>query len=519
MLQYPKNEHITLGSVENWGSNTNILKDPPKSIFTRRIDKVGQNTDITELIDDSADRVNEGIQVYSRGVNPMVSVSYNNQSNNAGISGNPTATSGRTQAFLPYTIMEGGAFRPPVRNPRDLLPLSRLPRVAFSRDAPISAPDYSKTKQQPNDFRAVRDNEDVLRSYDIRPNQSANINVKNIEHFVSDPRAAINEKHINVEGNSGMRSRDITSFTRDNVDRSKGALIEKLITAFAQSNRTQDRSMDLSNLTINEKRYIQNYLAHEGHTNKSMGTAQGLDNMSIDQKRYIQDALAYEALTNKSMGTAQGLDNLSIDQKRYIQAALAYEALSNKSMGTAQGLDKMSIDEHRYIQSVLQAPSATNRSADINAKTIDQLNDSGRRDTVKTNMIQYNQDSGIYTYTKNGDIAQPVLDHLNLPQHQRVTQLSDARVHHRVAHDKDLEFQRNRPNTSVTANVTKIEDLNSMSLSSREARLDPLLKKGGFQNVGYKPNTERADLIAPHRETDKDRLRQSVNQQFTRFNY
>jgi hypothetical protein len=214
MIQYPKHEHMTLGSVENWGSNTNILRDPPKSIFTRRIDKVGQNTDITELIDSSDDRAAEGINVYARGVNPMVSVSYNNQSNNAGISGNPTATSGKTQAFLPYTIMNEGAFRPPVRNPRDLIPLSRLPRVWFSANALPSAVDYSKTKQQPSNYRAVKDASDMVKAFDIRPNQSANISVKSLEHFRSNPKTAINERHINVSASAGIKERDTSWLTK-----------------------------------------------------------------------------------------------------------------------------------------------------------------------------------------------------------------------------------------------------------------------------------------------------------------
>jgi len=457
MLQYPKNEHITLGSVENWGTNMNILRDPPKSIFTRRVDKVGQNMDITELVDSSADRATEGIQVYARGVNPMVSVSYSNQSNNAGTSGNPTSTSGKTQAFLPYPIMNEGAFRPPVRNPRDLLPLSRLPRVWFSTDARINAPDYSKTKQQPNDYRAVKDATDMIKSYDVRPNQSASINVKSLEHFMADPKAAINEKHINVNANAGIQARDISSFTRENVDRTKGAL-DKAFVVFAQSQKTQDRSHDLSNLSIDEKRYIQNVLTTQGHTNPSMRTAQGLENMSIDEKQYIQE--------------------------------------------------------------VLQAQAFANRSADINAKRLDEINDSGRRITVKDNMIQYNTDAGVNPgYTFLGEMAQPMLEDLNLPQHSRTTQISDSRIYHRVGHEKDLELERNVPMTHMTANISKIEDLNSMTLSSRDARLDPSLKKGGFQNVGYKPTIDRADLIAQHKESDKDRIRQSVNQQFTRFSY
>jgi len=488
MLQYPKNEHITLGSVENWGSNMNILRDPPRSLFTRRVDKVGQNMDITELVDSSADRATEGIQVYARGVNPMVSVSYSNQSNNAGTSGNPTSTSGKTQAFLPYPIMNEGAFRPPVRNPRDLLPLSRLPRVWFSTDARINAPDYSKTKQQPNDYRAVKDATDMIKSYDVRPNQSASINVKSLEHFMADPKAAINEKHINVNANAGVQARDISSFTRENVDRAKGAL-DKAFVVFAQSQKTQDRSHDLSNLSIDEKRYIQNVLATQGHTNPSMLTAQCLENLSIDEKRYIQNVLTTQGNTNPSMRTAQGLENMSIDEKQ-------------------------------YIQEVLQAQAFANRSADINAKRLDEINDSGRRITVKDNMIQYNTDAGVNPgYTFLGEMAQPMLEDLNLPQHSRTTQISDSRIYHRVGHEKDLELERNVPMTHMTANISKIEDLNSMTLSSRDARLDPSLKKGGFQNVGYKPTIDRADLIAQHKESDKDRIRQSVNQQFTRFSY
>ena len=74
----------SLPSAEGWGSNMNILRDPPKSIHTRRLDKVGQTSDITAMIDDSGNRVCEGINVFARGVNPMVSVSYNNVGNNGG---------------------------------------------------------------------------------------------------------------------------------------------------------------------------------------------------------------------------------------------------------------------------------------------------------------------------------------------------------------------------------------------------------------------------------------------------
>ena len=37
------NRRVTLPSVEMWNTNMNILKDPPKGVYTRRVDKVGDH--------------------------------------------------------------------------------------------------------------------------------------------------------------------------------------------------------------------------------------------------------------------------------------------------------------------------------------------------------------------------------------------------------------------------------------------------------------------------------------------
>ena len=112
----------TLPSVESWGTNMNILQDPPKAVHTRKIDKVGQTSAITTAVDESGDRFCEAINYYARGQNPMVSVSYGQ-----GQPMNSNMSSG--QAFLPYRVMRDGAFRPPIWRQEDLLPLSRLPRI------------------------------------------------------------------------------------------------------------------------------------------------------------------------------------------------------------------------------------------------------------------------------------------------------------------------------------------------------------------------------------------------------
>ena len=121
---------VTLPSVESWGTNMNIIKDPNKGIYTRRKDKVGETQEVLLAQENSGDRIAECINVYARGVNPMVSVSYDNYGNNGGAS---SRSHFRKQGVkLPY---KPEVFIPPVLRQEDLVPLSRLPRnwvYAFS---------------------------------------------------------------------------------------------------------------------------------------------------------------------------------------------------------------------------------------------------------------------------------------------------------------------------------------------------------------------------------------------------
>ena len=144
MIQYPKNTHLTLPSVEAGLGSMNILRDPPKARYTYYKPKVGDTNQVLDWNAESDSRVCESIKKYARGVNPMVSVSYSNVGNGGGglrMSGS-ARTGGRTndqvrlngnaQAYLPYRVMKDGAFRPPLRALDLEQPLSRLPRPPVS---------------------------------------------------------------------------------------------------------------------------------------------------------------------------------------------------------------------------------------------------------------------------------------------------------------------------------------------------------------------------------------------------
>jgi hypothetical protein len=168
---------FNLPSVESWGNSMNILKDPPKSIHTRRKNKVGQTMSITEDIDAATDRAAESIRVYARGTNPAVSVMYSNIGTCGGALGsasgigasadNSTSTIGRTQASLPYKIMQGGAFRPPVLTQRELMPLSRQPRENVVIEGQANMVDWTKKLRVCGTAENTYEVKSTMNTYDV----------------------------------------------------------------------------------------------------------------------------------------------------------------------------------------------------------------------------------------------------------------------------------------------------------------------------------------------------------------
>ena len=331
-----------------------------------------------------------------------------------------------------------------------MLPLSRLPRTWFSTLSTPGFVDFSKTQQQPNSYRVIKEANNV---YNVRPNKTANIEKPIIENFKM--LNSINDRHINIDASSGIKSNYQSTYTRENIDLYKG-INDNSMNVFANSNLGKEISHNLEGFSIDENRYIQDSLVHEGYTNLSRNNAQNLSNITMDTSKYLQDVDHYQA--------------------------------------------------------------SSNTSADISSKSLDQLYDNGRM-TVKDDIIQYSTNSGIKpNHTFLNEIAAPVLEMRN-PQFQVNSQVSDSRIHRRVEHTNELQFERNTPLTNFKTNVTKLEDFESMNLSSRNFRLEPTLQKGGFNNPGVQPTIDRVDLIY-HRENDKDRLRNAVNsQQFNRDSY
>jgi hypothetical protein len=554
-IQYPKLEHVTLPSVDGFNGSFNILRDPPKSIFTKRIDKVGQNNDIIDDIDMSGDRMSEGIKVYARGVNPMVSVSYDNNSNNAGsfTSGafgqgnysNQGHHTGNRQAFLPYRIGDKGAFRPPIRSQRDLLPLSRQPRAWFQALTNPGFADFTKKKFLPTQFRMIRDI--VLKTDQVvKPNHSVKIEKPILENMKMLEK--INEKHINIEAFSGKRSLDYSNFTRENIDQYKG-IQENYEQVSAITNKQQHRSHNLDNMAINKGNYIGEKEYYESSTNPSRHRSQGVDGLRIDKDSYIGNVTQYEKSANPSLYTNQGIDGLSIDESNYIGEKEYYESSTNPSRQRSQGLNGLRIDKDSYIGNINQYEKSANpslytnqgidglsiheanyigekeyydielnKSRDITVKTIDQLQTNNR--TSVKDIFQYELDAGKNTgYTHLTSIPDMELEH-HMPRYETYTALNDPTVYKRVEHQNQITLSHNMPQINTVRNVTKIEELPTFEYgSSRDFKLPETLKKGQFLNEGANPTLDRSE-IQFRQDPNKQQIRKYVNDsQFNRFHH
>lgn len=224
---------VTLPSVDSWGSNMNILKDPPKSVQTRKIDKVGDTSAITHELGDSGDRFCESINYYSRGVNPMVSVSYDNNGFNAGNLGSITNVKG--QSFLPYRVMRDGSFRPPIRGQEDLLPLSRMPRIWMTVDSQPYLPEFTRRIKNCGTCESTRE----VKNFILQKNCQAN------KIFQLDPGA--NEPKIVGHIGSTLTPSNIDTFKSCSI----GGVAEKMVVD-----------------TMKQVDLMQNHPPAKGYTNK-----------------------------------------------------------------------------------------------------------------------------------------------------------------------------------------------------------------------------------------------------------
>jgi hypothetical protein len=338
MIQYPKQEHVTLPSVESWGTNMNILRDPPKALFTRRIDKVGQTQDITRMIgEDSGDRICEMIKVYPRGINPMVSVSYSNygtnggqnrQTTNAGSWGsNKSCNDGRSpyigQAKLPIPLIDNGSFRPPVLRQEDLLPLSRLPVTnisAFSQPGFVS---FAKTMECPSADK-IRQIQEKLH-ISVRPTAILNIQTPVIEPFEI---KQVIDNPLRISATSGTGTRDATMHENSEIS---GRIFKNRFKGSARTNKIALHSGKVEITTdLQPEHFVHSNTNYsEVGTNKNLNVPHLLEDTNAKINRMpIKDAVTFSADSGYNRPNGGPMKHNSLVLKR---SKVLSSATTNKS--------------------------------------------------------------------------------------------------------------------------------------------------------------------------------------------
>jgi hypothetical protein len=310
---------VTLPSRES----IHVLRDPPKSIHTRRIDKVGDTNAITDMIDGSGNRACEAINVFARGVNPSVSVSYTNAGNNGGqLSGGLQANGGRS-AYMPNKLMDKGSFRPPIRPLESLYPLSRMPRLTTSALTTPGFVDYSKSADRCSKEAPSKTIKLHSLKASIRPTATYNIQTPSVEPF--EVKYMIQD-HLKTSASSGTRTIDLTELV---VAQPLKGVTDEPLHAWIDAMPINSKK-HVENHTLDTDRYIQDPLAHSAYTNlrHDVNVTSINDATDLDTNRYIQDSLVHSAYTNlrhdvnvtsindaMDLGTVRVKDTVSIDYK------------------------------------------------------------------------------------------------------------------------------------------------------------------------------------------------------------
>ena len=258
MLSYSaltNNGKVTLPSMESWGTNMNIIKDPPKSIMMRRIDKVGDSNEILNMIDNT-DRSAESIKRFARGVNPSVSVNYSNF-------GGSQQNYGNKQAFLPYTINKDGDFRPPVKAPQDLLALSRLPRNITHATTNPGMPHNSKELDNSRNQTTTRTVKQDIISANVKATKTYYLQRPFQEPFEMSKNGIQDISNINV--NSNINQKRNTELVVQ--EPTKGVNKDNLLVTNTKSNLQDIKQTMFDNDNINTNKYIQDTNAHSVYSN------------------------------------------------------------------------------------------------------------------------------------------------------------------------------------------------------------------------------------------------------------
>lgn len=506
---------VTLPSVESWGTDMNIMKDPVKSIMLRRRDKVGDNMDIIKDIDNS-DRAGDAILRFARGVNPMVSVSYGNATNNQ-------------QVRLPYVINKDGDFHPPVVAPQDLLPLSRMPRNVTSAITNPTMPDTSKQLDNSRNVTVLSSTKSEIISAQVRPTRSYSLQKPFQEAYdVKNSIQRVLHKSANV-----MKTLNADPNMKYNIKPTK-VIIDDNLNVFALSNRSNPSVNVYGTNNLDTNRFLQDNINTQAFSNKASNSFNYSQN---DQQFDLENGQLHEDIINidiSSNPTSYSKTNYIHENFELDRNLPNYSSRSNIRSKTEQTRTYIH-DDVELERTLPEYSSQTNIKGRENGKTY--IHDDI---FLNRNMPEYSATSNITSKEKHVSFINDDIElERNLPIYNSQTNVVG---HKDIAYiHEDIDLEKNLPyykfDTNARYNLQKIHKPEHVrerdrktvlgqysvnqsgngdtNIGSTQYNLLPKITVGGMEGRESKPTFDRMQNVNEEYETDKSKMQRLVNESFT----
>ena len=421
-------------TLPGW-EQVNILRDPPRSIHTRKKERV-EAGDITHNLREMGDRTSDSIMRFARGQNPMVSVSYSNHGTNA---------SG-VEASNPYKAIRDGAFRPPILRPVE--DLQALSRRQFARPARQTAKGVNVANFQFKNLSEQTIDKQVLKG-SIAPRTTRNIAGQAIETYV---------------GNS---------------------ILDPLQYSVASKISSKLSSGDTNKGDISKDGYIKDPLQYSVSSKISSKLSSGDTNKGdISKDGYIKDRENLSTYTNKRVSTSNGqmLDYIMTQKtKDYLWSAI--EAVKSTPLFT-KNQHGYAIDPNALKQKIESKNGSTNRSGqytrkvNVSGDSVSELQ--GNRPMVSTTTNRRGQ--YMRKVDVNGDSVPELLG--NRPTVSTTTNKRGNTATTSISRDiRDLEL--NRPSVSGVANrrmLTGAADHERTNLTASNIEKKARPRYGSYQD-------------------------------------
>ena len=479
---------VTLPSVDSWGTNNNIKRDPPKSIMTRRIEKVTDTNQLVKMVD-NCDRSNEAILRFSRGVNPSVSVSYSNN-------GGSLQNFGNQQAFLPYRINKDGDFHPPVQPPLDLLPLSRMKYNNVQVITTPSLPHFTKELDNSRNVTASRTVKQEIISSSVQAPQTYKLQKPFQEPF--EVKYNINENLLKVSGDSGK-----IAFSDRTIQ--NNVIPTKVIQMDAMNVNVETNKQDMNYHKIEtdmdfSKIKTQDVMLIEYQSMKRGNEKFEMVHENFELERNIPE---YDAFSNIKMSGDKFTMNIhnDIELERNLPE---YQLYSNKNVLGKNHI--IAINDIELERNLPEYQLYSNKN-DIGKSIMTPVNDI----ILERNLPEYNVSSVASRGSKISYIHDDIVLGRNVPEHETTSNTSGNQKIEYI--HSDIELARVLPGheatTNISQNMRKTLIHNKMKEYERKAILSQM-----YTNDSKKGEMNRNNATEYTKLQDKLQAGQFVNSGF-----